>query len=353
MEDNKFKGRGSHIHPHNPFIKRAEVTEHLEGIDEEKYVAHPSSKFHFEDVTSALSKNSSPDLALNYSINPYQGCEHGCIYCYARNSHTYWGFDAGLGFETNIVVRKNIAVMLGKQFQKQNHQVLPIMLSGNTDCYQPAEKKFQLTRQILKTCLDYRHPISIITKNTLVERDADLLVQLSALHLVHVYFSINHLDTSLKNVLEPRTATAEKKLKLIRSFTDLGIPVGIMVAPIIPGLNNQDITSIIQKAAESGALTAGYTVIRLNGQIKEVFEDWLTKNFPERKEKVLHQIASMHGGKVNDTEWGRRIKGEGPIADIIKGLFTQAKKKYLSDRNMPEYNLQAFRPSGQLNIFDR
>jgi len=351
MKEDKFKGRGSQIHPHNPYLNRKEVIAHQEGIDEEKYTDKPSSKFYFEDVVNALSKNTSPDLPLSYSINPYQGCEHGCIYCYARNSHTYWGFDAGLGFETNIVVRQNIAEAFEKQFQKKSHQVLPIMLSGNTDCYQPAEKHFQLTRKILKTCLAYRHPISVITKNTLIERDADILTELAALRLVHVYFSINHLNTSLKNILEPRTATADKKIKLIKSFTDLGIPVGIMVAPIIPGINNQDISEIIKRSAEAGALSAGYTVVRLNGQLKEVFSDWLSKNFPERHDKVIHQIASMHGGKLNDTEWGRRIKGDGPIADVIRGIFTQAKKKYLSGRNMPEYDLDAFRPSGQLNIF--
>lgn len=351
MKEDKFKGRGSQIHPHNPYLKRKEVIQHLEGIDEEKYTEKPPSKYFFEDVVNALSKNTSPDLPLSYSINPYQGCEHGCIYCYARNSHTYWGFDAGLGFETNIIVRQNIAEALSKQFQKKSHQVFPIMLSGNTDCYQPAEKKFQLTREILKTCLTYRHPISVITKNTLIERDVDILEQLAKLGLLHVYFSINHLDTSLKNVLEPRTATAEKKIKLIKTFTDIGIPVGIMVAPIIPGINNQDISEIIQRASEAGALSAGYTVVRLNGQVKEVFENWLTLNFPDRKDKVIHQIESLHGGKVNDTEWGRRIKGDGPIAEVIRGIFTQSKKKYLSGRTMPEYDLNAFRPAGQLGLF--
>jgi len=351
MEEDKFKGRGSHIHPHNPFSKSKEVTEHPEGIDEEKYPDRPRSKFYFEEVVNALSKNTSPDLPLSYSINPYQGCEHGCIYCYARNSHTYWGFDAGLGFETNIIVRQNIAEALARQFDKKSYQVLPIMLSGNTDCYQPAEREFKLTRKILETCLKYRHPISIITKNSLISRDADIIKKLADLRLVHVYFSINHLDNDLKNVLEPRTATGEKKIKLIKQFSDMGIPVGIMVAPIIPGINNQDITQIIKQAANAGALSAGYTVVRLNGQVKEVFEDWLSKNYPDRRDKVIHQIESLHGGKVNDTEWGRRIKGEGPIAEIIRGIFMQAKKKYLANRNMPEYDLNSFRPSGQLNIF--
>jgi len=353
MEEDIFKGRGSQIHPHNPFSKRKEVSEHIEGIDEAKYQERPQSKYHFEEVVNALSKNTSPDLALSYSINPYQGCEHGCIYCYARNSHTYWGFDAGLGFETNIVVRQNIAEALARQFDKKSHKVLPIMLSGNTDCYQPAEMKFRLTRKILETCLSYHHPISVITKNSLISRDADIIKQLAELRLVHVYFSINHLDNDLKNILEPRTATGEKKLKLIRTFSDMGIPVGIMVAPIIPGINNQDIAQIIKQAADAGALSAGYTVVRLNGQVKEVFEDWLGNHYPDRKTKVIHQIESLHGGKVNDTEWGRRIKGDGPIAEVIHGIFTQSKKKYLAGRKMPDYDLQSFRPSGQINLFGR
>jgi len=236
-----FKGRGSRISPKNPYIKREEVIQHAEGIDEEKYLDKPLTKYFTENPVNALSKNDSPDLPLNYSVNPYQGCEHGCIYCYARNSHQYWGFDAGLGFETNIVVKHNIAEVLKKQFLNINYKPQPIMLSGNTDCYQPAEKKFGLTRKILELCLKVGHPVSIITKNSLIQRDEDLLVKLAQKKLVHVYFSINHLDNELKAVLEPRTATAAKKLALIRQFSGLGIPCGVMVAPIIPGLKSNDI----------------------------------------------------------------------------------------------------------------
>ncbi|WP_143961034.1 PA0069 family radical SAM protein [Litoribacter populi] len=351
MESDKFKGRGSHIHPENRFLKRREVTQFSEGLDVPKYEDKPITKYFSESVKNPLSKNDSPDLPLTFSINPYQGCEHGCIYCYARNSHTYWGFDAGLGFETNIVVKHNIAEKLKETFERKGYQPSPIMLSGNTDCYQPAEKKFQLTRKILQICLDNKHPVSLITKNSLIERDMDILIELAKLRLVHVYFSINHLDPALKQVLEPRTATAEKKIKLIEKFTLNHIPVGIMIAPIIPGINNNDILEILRLASRAGALCAGYTVVRLNGQLEEIFTEWLEREFPDRKHKVLHQIKSLHGGSLKDNEWGRRIKGDGPIAEVIKRIFDQGVKKYMAERKMPDYDLSLFNPRKQLRLF--
>lgn len=351
MKQDVFKGRGAQIHPINPFTQRQEVIAHAEGIDEEKYLDSPVTQYYKESLVNALSKNDSPDIALTFSVNPYQGCEHGCVYCYARNSHQYWGFDAGLGFETKIIVKHNIVEVLKKQFSKKNYRPQPIMLSGNTDCYQPAERKFKLTRQILELCLQMGHPVSIITKNTLIQRDQDLLIKLAQKKLVHVYFSINHLDNDLKAVLEPRTATAEKKLAMIKDFSRIGIPCGIMVAPIIPSLNSNDIAKIIHLAADAGALSAGYTVVRLNGSIKEIFTDWLHINFPDREEKVLHQIEELHGGKVTDSAWGRRMKGEGPIAAMIQQVFKVSVKKHLKGRTMPEFDISAFRHTGQTRLF--
>lgn len=351
MEDDVFKGRGARISPKNPFIKREEVAAFPEGIDEEKFSERPVTRYYKENLVNALSKNDSPDLPLNYSVNPYQGCEHGCIYCYARNSHQYWGFDAGLGFETNIIVKHNLIEVLRKQFLSKKYIVQPIMLSGNTDCYQPAEKKFGLTRKVLELCLQVGNPVSIITKNTLIQRDQDLLVQLAQKRLVHVYFSINHLDSALKAVLEPRTATATKKLALIRQFSQAGIPCGIMVAPIIPGLNASDIPKIIELSAEAGALKAGYTVVRLNGSIKEIFADWLHRHFPDRAQKVLHQIEQLHGGRVNDSQWGRRMKGEGAIAMMLRQVFDASVGRHLKGKEMPAYDLSAFTPGGQTRLF--
>jgi len=351
MSRNVFKGRGANISPQNPYIKRREVIEHLEGIDEEKYLDKPVTKYYEEHAAGALSKNNSPDLPLNYSVNPYQGCEHGCIYCYARNSHEYWGFDAGLGFETNIMVKTNIVEILKKQFQSKSYHPSPIMLSGNTDCYQPAEKKFGLTRKILELCLQTSHPVSIITKNSLIQRDKDILIKLADKKLVHVYFSLNHLSRKLKAVLEPRTATAEKKLMVMEDFSKSGIPCGVMVAPIIPSLNSEDIPLIIKRSAEAGALAAGYTIVRLNGNVKTVFKNWINEHFPERANKVLHQIESVHGGKLNDTEWGRRIKGSGQIAEMIAQIFKTSKAKYMANRSMPDFDLSAFSAHGQIRLF--
>ncbi|WP_215225684.1 PA0069 family radical SAM protein [Echinicola shivajiensis] len=351
MSKEVFKGRGANITPDNPYLKRKLVIEHIEGVDEEQYLEKPQTKYYKEHTKGALSKNDSPDLPLNYSVNPYQGCEHGCIYCYARNSHQYWGFDAGLGFETNIMVKSNIVEVLKQQMNSKHYVPSPIMLSGNTDCYQPAEKKYRLTRKILELCLELKHPLSIITKNTLIQRDKDLIQELAKLNLVHVYFSINHIDSRLKTLLEPRTATATKKIKTMEEFTAAGIPCGVMVAPIIPAINTADIAEIIKRTAQAGALNAGYTVVRLNGNVKQVFVNWLRENFPDRAEKVMHQIEELHGGKLNDTEWGRRIKGSGAMAKMIEKIFLTSKERYMKNRSMPSFDLSKFSPHGQMRLF--
>ncbi|NHE57471.1 PA0069 family radical SAM protein [Cyclobacterium plantarum] len=352
MKGADFKGRGTGRQPANIYQKSKLVLDHVEGIDIPEYEENPSTQFFPVSSKTALSFNDSPDLPLNYSVNPYQGCEHGCIYCYARNSHQYWGFDAGLGFESNILVKKDIVSQLKREFEQKGYEPHPIMLSGNTDCYQPAERKFKLTRQILELCLAFRHPVSVITKNSLIDRDIDILKELASHKLVHVYFSINHLDPGLKLLLEPRTATARLKLKLIQKFSAENIPCGIMVAPIIPGINSEDVTKIIEAAGKAGAKKAGYTVVRLNGQIKDLFEGWLETHFPDRKDKVMHQIEQLHGGKANDSAWGRRIKGEGPLSQTIAGLFKLAVHKYIDPNGrMPEYDMSHFKGNGQMKLF--
>ncbi|WP_158860601.1 PA0069 family radical SAM protein [Lunatibacter salilacus] len=353
MGDDLLKGRGARIRPKNSFSSTDQVTEFIEGIDEPLLTSKPTTVFIPTQVRQAISKNDSPDLPLDYSVNPYQGCEHGCIYCYARNSHQYWGYDAGLGFETQVLVKKDIVHQLQNAFDKNGYVPKALMLSGNTDCYQPAERTFKLTKGILELCLNARHPVSVITKNTLIFRDIDILRQLAEKSLVHVYFSINHLDVSLKSILEPRTATAEKKMNLIRQFSEAGIPCGVMIAPIIPSINSEAISSIMRLAGEAGARKAGYTIVRLNGQVKDIFRNWLQTHYPDRETKVMHQIAACHGGQENDTEWGRRIKGGGPIADAIRQVFHMAEKKYLSGRAMPEYDYSSFRSKGQLNLFGK
>lgn len=350
MEDNYFKGRGAQIKSENRFLKSHYVTDHIEGLDE-PLLENPHTQVFQENAKKIVNRVDSPDLGFGYSMNPYQGCEHGCIYCYARNTHEYYGFSAGLDFESKIVVKKNAARLLEQELLKPSWNAVPIMLSGNTDCYQPLEKKWGITRQILKVMAQYRHPVSIISKNGLVVRDIDLLQDLAADNLVHVYISITTLNEELRRAMEPRTASGIKRLKTVEELAKANIPVGIMNAPIIPGLNHHEIPAILKAAADHGARNAGMTIVRLNGAIGKIFEDWLQKNFPDRFEKVWNQICSMHGGNVNDSQFGRRMRGDGNIADVIHQLFRTSKKKYFADKSMPAYDLTKFRKGGNLSLF--
>jgi DNA repair photolyase len=347
-----IKGRGAQIISDNPYLKNSYVTEHVEGLDE-PMLSNSKTELFYETPKKIVNKIDSPDLGLMYSLNPYQGCEHGCIYCYARNSHQYWGFSAGLDFERKIIVKENAPELLEKTFNNPNWVPYPIMLSGNTDCYQPIERKLKITRKLLEVYLKFKHPVSIITKNSLILRDLDLLQELSAMNLVHVNISITSLDESLRQKLEPRTASSNNRLKVVETLSAKGIPVNIMVAPVIPALNSHEIPEIIKTAADRGALSAAYTIVRLNGSIKDIFTDWIKKSFPERANKVLHQIADCHGGKLNDSRFGKRMRGEGNIAESIKNLFATARHKYMGDRKMNGLNISAFsRPgNGQLTLF--
>jgi DNA repair photolyase len=350
MDQEYFKGRGAQIKTSNKFLKAQYVTDHIEGLDE-PLLESPHTQIFLETPKKIVNKITSPDLSMMYSMNPYQGCEHGCIYCYARNTHEYYGFSAGLDFESKIIVKKNAASLLEQQLLNKNWDAVPIMLSGNTDCYQPQERKFEITRSILKVFANYRHPVGLITKNSLILRDIDLLADLAKDNLVHVYLSITTLNEDLRRTLEPRTASALKRLKTIEALSKAGIPTGVMNAPIIPGLNHHEIPSILKAAADHGALECGMTVVRLNGSISKIFEDWLRKNFPDRFEKVWNQICSFHGGDVNDSQFGRRMSGEGNIADAIHQLHRVSKKKYFSGRQLPPYNLTLFRKGGNLSLF--
>jgi DNA repair photolyase len=349
-EGEYFKGRGAQIRTSNKFLKAHYVSEHIEGLDEPLMSAPQTQVFH-ENPKQIVNKVTSPDLGMMYSMNPYQGCEHGCIYCYARNSHEYWGFSAGLDFESKIIVKENAPQLLEKFILNPNWRPVPISVSGNTDCYQPLERKFEITRNILKVFARYRHPLGMITKNGLILRDLDLLKDLAQDNLVHVYISITTLDENLRRVMEPRTASGIKRLKTVEALAKAGIPVGIMTAPIIPGLNHHEIPAIIKEAANHGASNVGMTVVRLNGSIGKIFEDWLRKNFPDRFDKVWNQISSMHGGNVNDSQFGRRMSGEGNFAESIHQLFQISKKKYLAGRKMPPIDLTKFRKGGNLSLF--
>lgn len=347
-----FKGRGAQVNTHNRFQKNRYITEHIEGLDEEMH-ENVSTQIFEETPKKIVSISNSPDLSFMHSINPYQGCEHGCLYCYARNSHEYWGFSAGLDFERKIIVKRNAAVLLEQFFNKKNYQPQTIMLSGNTDCYQPIERKLKITRSLLEVFLKYRHPVSIISKNNLVIRDLDILQELAKMNLVHVTVTINSLNESLRQKMEPRTVTAKSRLMVINKLASAHIPVRLMMAPIVPGLNSNEIPTLIKAAADEGASEAIFTVIRLNGSIAEVFSDWIHKAYPDRADKVLQAIAECHGGKLNDSNWGRRMRGEGKVAESIHQLFKISVRRFLSGRSLPAFNFSYFSPAGgtQMNMF--
>ncbi len=335
-------GRGAQFHPENTYQKSHYEQMHNEGIDEMDSPP-PSTEYILRRSNSIVNEVASPDVGMTYSVNPYQGCEHGCIYCYARNTHEYWGYDAGLDFESKVVIKQNAPQLLQQQFENPNWKVAPISLSGNTDCYQPVERKMEITRELLRVCWEYRHPVGIITKNSLILRDLDILSKLAKHDLVHVMISITTLKASLRRKMEPRTTTAARRLETINKLTNAGVPTGVMNAPIIPGLNSEEIPKVIRKSAEQGARTAGYTIVRLNAKVDSLFKDWLYKNFSEAKaSKVIHHIESCHGGQVNDSRWGKRIKGEGKIADAVRQLHSLGVKKYMPESDF-NFNFQIFR----------
>ncbi|GAA0879671.1 hypothetical protein GCM10009119_26400 [Algoriphagus jejuensis] len=255
-----------------------------------------------------------------------------------------------MDFETKLIAKPDAPHLLEKKLLSKSWKVAPISLSGNTDCYQPLEKEMGITRELLKVFARYRHPVGMITKNSLILRDLDLLQDLAQDRLVQVFISITTLDEKLRRKLEPRTASAMKRLKTIEALTKAGVPVGVMNAPIIPGLNNQETPAILKAAADHGALAAGMTVVRLNGKLEEIFTDWLEKNFPDRFQKIMRQIAEVHGGQVNDSEFGRRMKGAGALAESIQTLFRFARKTYFAGRTMPAYDLEKFRRGGNLSF---
>ena len=347
FEDNQefFKGRGAQVNTHNKFLKSKYVLEHMEGLDE-PMLENTATQIFEENPKKIVSESNSPDLSHMYSINPYQGCEHGCIYCYARNTHEYYGFSAGLDFERKIIVKRNAAELLEQYFNKKNYQPVCILLSGNTDCYQPLERKLKITRSLLQVFLQYRNPVSIITKNNVILRDLDILGELAKLNLVHVNVSITSLNEQLRQKLEPRTVTAGGRLGVIQKLTEIGVPVRVMAAPIIPGLNSEEIPNIIKAAADRGALGAGFTIVRLNGSINEIFTDWVHKAFPDRAEKVLNMIKACHAGKLNDSDFGRRMSGDGNVAESIHQLFRMAVNRFMAGREMPPFDHTLFVPKG-------
>jgi DNA repair photolyase len=344
--DTYLKGRGAQFNPRNRFLKNSTAREEIESIDEWTE-PNPATIYLEDNAKGIVNKVDSPDLHLMYSMNPYQGCEHGCIYCYARNAHEYWGYSAGLDFERKIIVKKNAPELLRKFLMNPKWECTPISLSGNTDCYQPAEQKFKLTRRMLEVCLEFNQPVAMITKNAGMLRDKDLLQEMAKKKLVSILVSITSLDEEIRRTMEPRTTTAKQRLRLIKELSDAGVRMGVMMGPMIPGLNEHEMQRIMKAASENGATFTAYTFIRLNGAIKLIFHDWLYKNFPDRADKVWHLIEQSHDGKVNDSRYGIRMRGEGNIAELVAQQYKKYGKIYHMNEEDFQLDCTQFRRPGE------
>jgi len=351
-----IKGRGAQLNVHNRFFQQQhEIRDEFLEYCKKEGEQPDKNKTLYLDVfpKTIVNKVESPDVGMMYSMNPYQGCEHGCVYCYARNSHEFWGYSAGLDFERRILVKKTAPQLLEKLLKKKTWDAHTIVMSGNTDCYQPAEKKYHITRQCLELFLKYKHPVGIITKNALITRDLQILKALAKDNLVAVNMSITSLSEDTRRILEPRTTTIKKRLETVKILSDNGIPVNVMLAPIIPSINNHEILPLAKAASDYGALSIAHTIVRLNGAIGQIFSDWIYKTMPDRAEKVLHQIENCHGGNLNDSRFGTRMRGEGKIADQINQLVKLARLKYFKGKEMPKLNTSIHEQykDGQLKLF--
>ncbi len=344
------KGRGTIDNPTNRFEKIEYVPE-SEEPDEE--VCKPQTEYFVDTSKTVIAYNDSPDLGGSASINPYRGCEHGCIYCYARPTHEYLSLSLGLDFETKIFVKKEMPKLLRKELASKKYKPQAIMLSGNTDSYQPIEKHLQISRSCLKVLLDFRNPVGIVTKNILVTRDIDLLSELAKFNAAVVFLSVTTLNNKLASVMEPRTSKPHLRLKAIEQLAKAGVPVGVMVAPILPGLTDEEMPEILKQAANAGATRAGYVLLRLPFALKELFEGWLEKNFPDRKKKVLNRLTESYNGKLYDSTFHVRGRGTGVLADQIADLFRISRIKAGINNSVPPLSAAHFRNPGvkQMSLF--
>lgn len=347
-----IKGRGAAFNPPNRFEQLHYQPLEVE-LDYEEERPPFRTQFYDDTSRSILAKNDSPDISFTYSINPYRGCEHGCVYCYARPSHEYLGFSAGLDFESKIMVKRDAPRLLEEALRKKSWVPQTVTMSGNTDCYQPAERHFRLTRACLEVFLEFRNPVGIITKNALVLRDLDLLEEMARLNIVHVLISMITLDPDLARKMEPRTATPSARLHAMSELARRGVPVGLNLAPVIPGLTDQEIPALLKAAAENGASAAATSPVRLPGAVEPLFVEWIKRTFPDRAEKVLNRIRDIHEGKLNDSRFGSRMSGKGKIAEMISDLFELNAAKYGLDKGWEELSTKHFRreESGQGELF--
>lgn len=356
MRDRKeaIKGRGAGGNPEARYLKTTrEEYDDGWGIDESPPKLKTTTTPEFPK--SIINKNQSPDLPFDLSINPYRGCEHGCIYCYARPAHAYVDLSPGLDFESKLFSKPNAAKVLYKELQKPGYQCSPISIGGNTDAYQPIERKLKVTRAIIEVLADCSHPLTIISKSSLVERDIDLLAPMAEKNLVQVFISITSLDRELARRMEPRAAAPQRRIETISRLNQAGIPVGLLLAPIIPGLNDEEIEKIVAMAAIAGVQSAGYVMLRLPHEVRDLFVEWLETHYPLKLSRIMSNVRDIRGGKDNDASFGSRMRGIGPIAALIKQRFHKSLRDNNLNRSRPQLTCDLFTPprkaTPQLSLF--
>lgn len=351
MANTKIPGRGVRQNP----VNRYEKIEIVWDAETEAEFRTQRTEYYRDASRSILAENSSPDVPFRFSVNPYRGCEHGCVYCYARPTHEYLGFSAGLDFEQRIMVKEDAPELLRVAFLSPRWQPQVVALSGNTDCYQPVERQLGLTRRCLEVFAEFRNPVTVVTKSALVTRDVDLLQELAAQNLVRVAISLTTLDGHLARRLEPRASHPQRRLEAMAQLAGRGVPIVVMVAPVIPGLNDEEIPRILQAARDAGAVAASYVVLRLPRPVDALFTEWLREHYPSRVQRVLGRIRQCRNGKLYDAEFGTRKMGTGPYAQQIHELFLLAARRTGLDRPLPNLDVSAFRrrgdQSGQLTLW--
>jgi DNA repair photolyase len=349
LPDQAIKGRGAVSNRVSRYFKE-ERQRTADGWDTEDEGLPPLRTTVSVDATKTIiARNQSPDIGFDRSINPYRGCEHGCIYCFARPTHAYLGLSPGLDFETKLLMKPDAARLLEQELRKPGYQPAVIAMGTNTDPYQPIEREHRITRGILEVLRDFNHPVGIVTKSALIQRDIDILAPMAEKRLAHAFVSITTLDRDLARKMEPRAATPPRRLETIRALAAAGIPVGVMTAPMMPALNDHEMESILEAAAEAGASAAAYTALRLPLEIKELFTEWLEAHVPGRAQHVLELIRNMRGGELYDSSWGKRMKGDGPYAELLRQRFQIAHKRLLLDRSSErwQFDLSLFKPPPQ------
>lgn len=353
-----IRGRGAAYNPPNRFepVEFIPDGDTLDADLAEDELPLPRTQFLRDTTKTILARNDSPDVGFEVSINPYRGCEHGCIYCYARPFHEYLGMSAGVDFETKILVKEDAPELLRAELQKKSYEPEVIAISGVTDPYQPVERRLRITRRCLEVLAEFRNPVTLITKNHLVTRDVDILADMASWNGAAVNLSITTLDNDVQRVMEPRTSIPARRLQAVETLAKAGVPVGIMVAPIVPGITDEEMGDILKAARDAGAQWAGWVMLRLPHAVAPLFEDWLTHHFPDRKDKVLNRVRAMRGGKLYNAKWGERARGTGEFADQTNALFKALRRKagFNEDRRPPLSTTHFKRPHrhGQLGFFE-